>query len=46
MSRHWTAIVDRGLEVMGTMPAQFRSNHEAEYEIITRKIREIGIEAQ
>lgn len=41
-----TAIVERGLEVMGTMPAQFRSNYEAEYEIITRKIREIGIEAQ
>lgn len=41
-----SAIVERGLEVMGTTPDQFRSNYDVEYQVITRKIREIGIEAQ
>jgi tripartite-type tricarboxylate transporter receptor subunit TctC len=40
------AIVDRGLEVMATTPDQFQANYRAEFDVITRKIRDIGIEPQ
>jgi tripartite-type tricarboxylate transporter receptor subunit TctC len=40
------AIMDRGLEVMATTPEQFQANYRAEYDVIMKKIRDIGIQAQ
>lgn len=40
------AIVERGLEVIATTPEQFQANYRAEFDVISRKIREIGIEPQ
>lgn len=40
------AMAERGLEVINTTAEQFRLGYQAEFEIITQKIREAGIEPQ
>jgi tripartite-type tricarboxylate transporter receptor subunit TctC len=40
------ALVDRGFEMMVTTPEGARSNYAAEFEVITNRIRELGIEPQ
>jgi tripartite-type tricarboxylate transporter receptor subunit TctC len=39
-------LVDRGFEMHVTTPEQATANYKAEFEIITRRIRELGIEPQ
>ncbi|MGV3570664.1 MAG: Bug family tripartite tricarboxylate transporter substrate binding protein [Ramlibacter sp.] len=39
-------LVDRGFEMLVTTPEQAQANYQAEFEIITRRIRELGIEQQ
>jgi tripartite-type tricarboxylate transporter receptor subunit TctC len=41
-----TLLVDRGFEMHVTTPEQATANYRAEFDIITRRIRELGIEPQ
>jgi tripartite-type tricarboxylate transporter receptor subunit TctC len=40
------ALIDRGFEMMVTTPEQARANYAAEFEVVTNRIRELGIEPQ
>lgn len=39
-------LIDRGFEMLVTTPEQAQANYQADFGIITRRIRELGIEAQ
>lgn len=39
-------LVERGFEVMNTTPDEFARNYRQEFEVITRRIRDVGVEAQ
>jgi tripartite-type tricarboxylate transporter receptor subunit TctC len=39
-------LTDRGFEMLVTTPEQAQANYKAEFEVITRRIRELGIEPQ
>jgi tripartite-type tricarboxylate transporter receptor subunit TctC len=41
-----TLLIDRGFEMHVTTPEQATANYKAEFEIITRRIRDLGIEPQ
>ena len=40
------ALIDRGFEMMVTTPEQARDNYAAEFDVVTNRIRELGIEPQ
>ena len=39
-------LVERGFEMMVTTPEQAQANYKTEFEVITRRIKELGIEQQ
>ena len=39
-------FVERGFEVMNTTPQQFTASYKTEFEVVTRRIKDLGIEAQ
>ena len=39
-------LVERGFEIMNTTPEQFADNYRTEFTITTRRIRDLGVEAQ
>ena len=41
-----TQLIDRGFEMMVTTPEQAQAAYKAEFDVITKRIRELGIEPQ
>lgn len=39
-------MAERGLEMLNTTPEQFSANYRRDFDVITRRMREFGIEAQ
>ena len=39
-------MAERGLEMLNTTPEQFTANYRRDFDVITRRMREFGIEAQ
>jgi tripartite-type tricarboxylate transporter receptor subunit TctC len=39
-------LVERGFEMMVTTPEQAQANYKLEFDVITRRIKELGIESQ
>ncbi|BEP38802.1 hypothetical protein GmRootV59_63540 (plasmid) [Variovorax sp. V59] len=39
-------MAERGLEMLNTTPEQFNANYRRDFDVITRRMREFGIEAQ
>jgi tripartite-type tricarboxylate transporter receptor subunit TctC len=39
-------LIDRGFEMLVTTPEQAQANYKAEFDIITKRIRDLGIEPQ
>jgi tripartite-type tricarboxylate transporter receptor subunit TctC len=41
-----TRMAERGLEMLNTTPEQFNANYKRDFDIITKRMQEFGIEAQ
>jgi tripartite-type tricarboxylate transporter receptor subunit TctC len=39
-------MAERGLEMLNTTPEQFSQNYKRDFEVITKRMQEFGIEAQ
>ena len=40
------ALAERGLDTMNTTPEQFAASHRAEFDVIIRRMKEFGIQAE
>jgi tripartite-type tricarboxylate transporter receptor subunit TctC len=39
-------LIDRGFEMQVTSPEQAQANYKAEFDVITKRIRDLGVEPQ